>query len=137
MGDCPNRLLSSSAEPEGVAPSALDAGAALARAGGDPRLLGELADMFIEDSDRWLADLAEGLGRGDAARVEFSAHLLRGSAANFGAQGACRAARELEEAALGGDLGRVAAHAPVLEDCLRALRPALAALARAARETPA
>jgi len=111
-----------------------DAQAALARAGGNPRLLAELAGLFLEDSARWLAEIAGGLARGDAAGVQFTAHLLRGSAANFGAQGAGRAAHELEEAARAGDLRRAAAQVPVLEASLRGLRPALAALARDAGE---
>jgi HPt (histidine-containing phosphotransfer) domain-containing protein len=118
-------------------PPALDPQAALARVGGNRGLLAELAGLFLEDSARWLAEIAGGLARGDAAGVQFTAHLLRGSAASFGAQGTSRAARDLEEAARAGDLRLAAAQAPVLEACLRGLRPALADLARAAAEARA
>jgi HPt (histidine-containing phosphotransfer) domain-containing protein len=120
----------------GAAP-ALDPAAALARAGGDVRLLGELVGFFLEDSDRWLADLAGALGRGDAAGVQFTAHLLRGSAANFGAHAACRAGRAVEELARAGDLPAAAGACGELKACLLRLRPALLALARTATEGPA
>jgi HPt (histidine-containing phosphotransfer) domain-containing protein len=125
-----------SAAADGAAPG-LDAAAALARVGGNVRLLGELVGFFLEDSDRWLADLAAALERGDAAGVQFTAHLLRGSAANFGAQAACRAGRAVEECARAGDLGGAAGACAELRACLLRLRPALLALAGRATEAPA
>jgi len=124
----PQPLLTSAPDPEGAAP-ALDAAAALARAGGDVRLLAELVDMFMQDSAGWLADLAGALESGDAAGVQFTAHLLRGSAATFGAEAVCRAGRAVEELARAGDLSGAAAACGELRSCLLRLRPAMLALA--------
>ncbi len=126
MHDRPDPLLTAAPAPDG---RVLDVGAALARAGGDVRLLAELANMFLEDSAGWLADLAGALQRGDVAGVRFTAHLLRGSAANFGAQEVCRAGRAVEERARAGDLRGAAAACGELKACLLRLRPALLALA--------
>ncbi len=128
MCDSPGPLLTSAPAADGAAP-ALDPAAALARAGGNVRLLAELVELFLEDSAGWLADLAGALERGDAAGAQFTAHLLRGSAANFGAQAACRAGRAVEDLARAGDLPGAAAACGELRACLHRLRPALLALA--------
>lgn len=128
MSHRPDPLLTATPEPDGAAP-ALDPVAALARVGGDVRLLAEVVDMFLQDSAGWLANLAGAFQSGDAAGVQYTAHLLRGSAATFGARAVCRAGRAVEELARAGDLGAAAAACDELRACLLRLRPALLALA--------
>lgn len=118
----------STPEHDGAAP-ALDPAAALARVGGDMRLLAEVVDLFLQDSAGWLIDLADAFARGDAVGVQHTAHLLRGSAATFGAQAVCRAGRAVEDLARAGDLPGAAATCGELRERLLQLRPALLALA--------
>src|SRR5438270_720461 len=68
----------------GVSAAVLEGDAIRTRWDGNTRLLGELAAMLLEDCPEWLAELAGALRRGDAARLEFTAHLLRGSVSAVG-----------------------------------------------------
>ena len=109
--------------------SPLDEAAALARLGGNARLLAETAAFFLEDYPPWLAEMADALRRGNAENLHYTAHTLRGAVSHFGPSAVCRPARELETSARDGDL-TAAAHAfAALKTALRRLNPALTALA--------
>lgn len=69
---------------------------ALERVDGDEELLREVAQLFLADYPRALAEIREALSSGDAKRLEREAHGLKGAAANFGAQPVVAAALELE-----------------------------------------
>jgi HPt (histidine-containing phosphotransfer) domain-containing protein len=53
--------------------------------GGDPELLIDLIEMFLEDSPQKMAAIGEGLETGDWEMVERAAHSLKGSSGNLGA----------------------------------------------------
>jgi two-component system sensor histidine kinase/response regulator len=74
----------------------VDWNAALLNVGRDADLLRELIDVFRNECPRWLADLRDGLSRGEPERVKAAAHPLKGSLATFAARPACDAARKLE-----------------------------------------
>ena len=78
--------------------SALDREVALSRVGGDAELLKEIAVLFLENYQAWLGELRDAAVRGDAKVVENTAHGLKGSVSNFGAQAAVEAALQLENA---------------------------------------
>jgi HPt (histidine-containing phosphotransfer) domain-containing protein len=61
----------------------VDLGRALARVGGDRELYYELLDMLFEDAAGRIGDMREAIDRGDAKRVEQTAHSLKGAAANL------------------------------------------------------
>lgn len=82
---------------------------ALARVGGDEELLRELAQLFLQDYPRLMAELRQAWQRGNAKQVEEIAHGLKGSVANFGAKRAVEAAYRIEQ------LGRQARLEPVAE----------------------
>ncbi len=85
-------------------PPTYDRAAALARVSGDADLLRELAGVFREESPRLMAEIREALGRGDARKVEYAAHTLKGSASFFGARDVVEAAFALERMGRAGQL---------------------------------
>ena len=75
---------------------ALDLELALSRVGGDRELLQELIELFLQESPKMLSELQDATAAGDAQTVENTAHGLKGSAANFGAEATVDAAFRLE-----------------------------------------
>jgi CheY-like chemotaxis protein/two-component sensor histidine kinase len=69
----------------------------LARVGGDRVLLRELVDLFLAQASGTLAELGRALDEGDAGGLERAAHLLRGSASNFGPGAVPQSAFVLEQ----------------------------------------
>src|SRR5277367_2602582 len=82
----------------------LDREVAMARVGGDPELLKEIAILFLENYRDWLGELRQATARGDAEMVERTAHGLKGSVANFGARKAVEASLNLEKLGRNRDL---------------------------------
>jgi signal transduction histidine kinase/CheY-like chemotaxis protein len=105
----------------------LDLKALLAEVGGDAQLFAELADLFVQDAPRRLADIREALRRRDAPALERAAHALKGSAANFGAKETVAAAATLESLGRGGDIEGADAVYADLERAMSRLLGALAA----------
>src|SRR4051812_17025255 len=82
---CPRSADESIEETVAVSNEAgLDHELAMSRVGGDVELLKELAELFLEEYPRLLAEIRAGYEHGDAKQVESSAHGLKGSVANFG-----------------------------------------------------
>ncbi len=108
--------------------SALDREVALSRVGGDAELLKEIAVLFLENYQAWLGELRDAAVRGDAKVVENTAHGLKGSVSNFGAQAAVEAALQLEMLGRNRDLTGVSTSLSALESALEALRPELESL---------
>jgi len=74
----------------------LDRAVLLARIGGDRELLRELVGIFLEDCPGWLEHIRTGVRQADARHLKLYAHLLSGTASNFGAHDVTAAARRLE-----------------------------------------
>ena len=106
----------------------LDRDLALARVGGDAELLKELAILFLEEYPRLLTELHAATDRGDAKTVERTAHGLKGSVANFGAQAATEAALLVEQLGREQKLVEVGNALNTLELALAAVRVELSAL---------
>ena len=111
-----------------MTPQSLDRDVALTRVGGDADLLREIATLFLDNYNGWLAELHQAISRNDAAAVEHTAHGLKGSVANFGAHAAVAAALEVEKIARSRDLSHVTSSLMALENALDELRPELEAL---------
>jgi CheY-like chemotaxis protein len=77
----------------------LDRDALLAEAGGDPELLGRVADQFRIQLADLVAKLREGVRLRSASEIEFAAHSLKGSIAFWDRGRAYAAARDLERCA--------------------------------------
>ena len=120
--------------PSAVTDAVLDREEALQRVGGDPNLLRSLAAMFLESSPAQLAELREAAARGDLKAVRRLGHTLRGSVGIFGARAAFAAAEHVEGIAQNGNAADTASACAALENEVRRLRPALAALTAEGRD---
>ena len=106
----------------------LDKKEALARVGGDPQLLSEIAALFLQDLPRGLGELRKAVAARDAAAIERHAHSLKGSVSNFGALESRNAAQDLETKARTGSLTGIDESLAKLEHALDLLRPELESL---------
>ena len=93
--------------PVDVAPEisrVLDLDGTLENLGGDPELLQELLEFFMELGPGQLDDLQSVVEAGDIAAVDLQAHSMKGGAANVGAVRVRDVAKELEMLAKSGSL---------------------------------
>ena len=74
-----------------------DLEAAIARVDGDVALLRELAGLFRQECPRMMRQLRQAVESEDNAKLEHSAHKLRGALANFFSMGDIEPVRRLEE----------------------------------------
>lgn len=74
----------------------LDRNAILGLTGGDTELLKDVASLFLEDCPKLLSEMREALQQDDQERLEKTAHALKGSVSNFGAEAAVQAALSVE-----------------------------------------
>ena len=94
------------------------------------RLQRETAALFLEEYPQWLAEMGGDLRLGDAGRLSFAAHRVRGALGCFAWPGAYEQARRLEACARAGDLAGAARAFAALESDLRRMAPELAVQAR-------
>jgi HPt (histidine-containing phosphotransfer) domain-containing protein len=74
----------------------LDLRSAIARVDGDEELLRDMAEIFLASCPEAISRIGEALGAGDARALAESAHGLKGSLANFGADRAVELAQHVE-----------------------------------------
>jgi len=100
----PHKTGNATASPVKEADTLIDQQALLAGFDGDPRLLRELARLFLADYPRNLAQIKDALRLGDAEALAKGAHKLKGAVGNFAAKKAAAAAECLESFGNQGDL---------------------------------
>ena len=100
---------------------------------GEPDLLAELAEMFLEDAASRITSLKEAVERDDAEAVEEIAHSLKGSCGNMGVREMHRLSSDLQDAGVSGDLSGARPLIRRLQEELERARPVLAELSS---ETP-
>ncbi len=81
---------------------------ALDRVGGDPELLRELCQIFLDESPKLLAKIKEGLANGDHEEVQRTAHSLKGGVSYLAAEKLYELARKMEKEAAEENLPGVA-----------------------------
>jgi HPt (histidine-containing phosphotransfer) domain-containing protein len=108
----------------------IDWGVADSLTGGSQELLGELIEMFPEESRRRLDDIRDALEAGDAERLARGAHSLKSAAAMFGASALVAAALEVETLGHEAKLADVGVRVDVLEAETARVCAALAESAR-------
>jgi two-component system, sensor histidine kinase and response regulator len=119
----------SPSEPALSSEEAVHLETALGRVEGDRQLLAEMAELFLEECPKLMADVQAAVTGGDAPALIRAAHTLKGSAANFGAHQAFEAAQELERMGRSGNLQLANPACHRLEEALERVRMALEGLA--------
>jgi two-component system, sensor histidine kinase and response regulator len=109
----------------------LDRPALIARFDGDLDLLREIAEMFLEDCPRRVADLRDAVARHDGEAIERAAHSLKGSVSNFAATAAWQVAQQVEQLARTGNVAAAEQAYARLEYEIARLLPVLADVAGA------
>ena len=89
---------------------------------GDRRLLGEVIDVFLQDSPNLMTAIQQATEKREAEALASSAHALKGSIGLFVQQGAYETARRLERAGKNRDLTSVDETCAELERELAGLR---------------
>ena len=116
------------AERESGSAQPFDLTEALARVDGDHELLAEMAELFLEESSRFIKDIQTAVENSDTQTLTYAAHTLKGSVGNFAATEAAEAARQLEQMGRKGDLTGADIQLAHLEAALARLTPALTEL---------
>ncbi len=125
------RLAAGSAAAETAPPArrdadeVLDAAEALARVGGDGRLLSDLAELFLDNCTKLLSEIKEALDRRDGEALARAAHTIKGSVGNFAAKSAFELALRLETLGRKGDLTQAKEASAALEREIERLKTAL------------
>ena len=89
---------------------------------GSPGFLVELIELFLREAATHVSTLRESLDRRDARTFERSAHTLKGSCGNLGAQAMSRICADLQAAGQDADWDRAAALLTGLEQEFRTVR---------------
>ena len=105
--------------------AAIDRNALLDFMDGNRELLQQITSIFLEDSPKQMAAIEAAIHEGDAERIRFAAHSLKGSVGNFRAAQAFELAQGLEGAAKAGDLVTAKEMLPALRQELARVRSEL------------
>jgi CheY-like chemotaxis protein/HPt (histidine-containing phosphotransfer) domain-containing protein len=105
----------------------LDRGEALEHVGGDPELLRELTDVFLQDCPRMMEEARDALQAGDILKLKRAAHSIKGAAGILGGKLVFEAALRLETIARQGELGQAEPAWEALRQAVEQLQVALTA----------
>jgi HPt (histidine-containing phosphotransfer) domain-containing protein len=95
-----------------------------AQVDGEPDVVVELIDLYLDDTPRRLADISTFLVQGDALSLRQAAHGLKGSSATLGAGRTARLCEEIEQLAVDNSLVPAATLVNKLEDEFARVRQA-------------
>jgi HPt (histidine-containing phosphotransfer) domain-containing protein len=95
--------------------------------GGEPALLGELIDSFLEEAPTLVDTLRQGLEQEDAAELRRAAHTIKSSSNDFGATTLAKLCQKLEAMSKAGTLDGAAELVAQVEDEYEQTRVALEA----------
>jgi CheY-like chemotaxis protein/HPt (histidine-containing phosphotransfer) domain-containing protein len=108
----------------------MDRSLALSRADGDPDILRDVAELFLELCPQWMSGIHHAVASGDWATVKRLAHTLKGSVMNLGADSVADAAHELELLAARVDHQGIDHRLRVLESAMDRLLPVVSDIAK-------
>ncbi|HEX9389787.1 MAG TPA: response regulator [Usitatibacteraceae bacterium] len=115
-----------------VAPDIIDRAALMERVGGDPRLLAEIVDIFVDNCDKILVACRSAFARRDVEKFAQDLHTLHGMMLNLGAGRAQGLIENLQASGPMGERGKVMAGFETLEREMQMLKIALCSLAEEA-----
>ncbi len=87
------------------------------RVDGDTELMVELYQLFLEDSEKLMANIADSVERNDAGALRTSAHTLKGSSAAVSAWVLQDISSEMENMAISNDLSNAKSERDKLIHC--------------------
>jgi HPt (histidine-containing phosphotransfer) domain-containing protein len=96
--------------------------------GGDKEFVGELLQVYFEDSPQLVAAMRSALAAGNADEFRRAAHSLKSNSANFGAMQLSRVCRGLEEMGKAGNLDGAADQVLAMESEYARVKSALEAI---------
>ena len=102
--------------------------ASLERTGGDEKLLGEIAVLFVAECPKRMQEIRDAIAQQDSGSLERAAHAFLGSVSSFGAAEVVEAVGELETMGRDGALQGASSAYDALELALQQLMPALTKL---------
>ncbi|MEC7585020.1 MAG: Hpt domain-containing protein [Planctomycetota bacterium] len=82
---------------------------------GDPELLLDLIELFLDDGPGKIEAVVDGLEQGDFEKIERAAHTLKGSSGNLGAQALQETCEQLQLATGRRDLSASQQLAPLVQ----------------------
>src|SRR5579883_987179 len=106
--------------------SVLDEDALLERCGGDVEMKRELIQLYLSEYPSHLTSIRDAIAAHDSAELRATAHSLKGSSGNFGAERVVAAAFRLEQLGSTGEFEEAGRVCQELEDALTELHDALA-----------
>ena len=92
---------------------------------GTPSVLGEMIDLFLQETDATVEKLRRSLADRDLKACDRTALSLKGNAGNLGAQALARVCVDLQNLVRASDWTRAAGLLPTLESAVRAAREEL------------
>ncbi len=97
---------------------------------GDECLIDKIMDTFLESTPQQIETLSEHAGAGNAESVHHQAHSIKGAAAAVGGEAMRQVAFEIEKAGRAGDMERVRAMIPQLQERFNQLKVLWSAMER-------
>ena len=119
------QVLPVTTEPVQADPQVFDRADLLWRVEGDAELADEVVQIFLDEGPTMLDRVRKAAASGDAAAVRFTAHALKGAAANISAHNVSAAALRLEMMGREGQLAAVQQGVATLEAEIARLEDAL------------
>jgi two-component system, sensor histidine kinase and response regulator len=102
---------------------------------GDRTLLAEMAELWLDDSERQMKQIETGLEQSDAIMIQRAAHALKGSVGTFQASGAQDASKKLETFAKDADMDGARMAFTALSNQIQLVRQDLRRLSQDLRPT--
>lgn len=83
--------------------------------GNDPAFIGDLIDVYLQDSRKLLGEISAALSAANAPALRRAAHTLKSSSLSLGANGLASLSRDIEERARTGEIPAGASALAALE----------------------
>ncbi len=91
----------------------------------DGEFIRDLADIFLADTPKQIAEVENALAAGNAPDLTRAAHSIKGSASNFGAMELSEVAREIEHLGKAANLEKIRQRIHALHEAFTQITPAI------------
>jgi CheY-like chemotaxis protein len=125
-----------SAEQPAASEPELDEQELLRRVGGNPKMLRDVAKIFVQDTPKRMSAIRTAIARSDGEALATAAHALRGSVAMLGGRGIADEIRKIETLGRQGSVGEADKILASFEGKLSAFETRMAEIAGGAAKPP-